>query len=125
MTLALRDSILLRKTGVFLTEHFDVPAERDRGNDIFNAILPNPRFSRLTKSDRKAEDFYATAARHPKMAKLMNCHENAQSHNQGKNANQYVSHLKRSNALDRALWPEQIPFYINSLAAILAALSAP
>ena len=92
MTLALRDSILLRKTRVFLTEHFDVPAERDRGNDIFNTILPNPRFSRLTKSDRKAEDFYATAARHPKMTELMNGNKNTQSHNQCKNANKYVSH---------------------------------
>ena len=103
MTLALRNGTALWDAGVFLTEHFDVPAKRYRGNDIFHPVFTNPGFSRLAKSDRKAEDFYATAARHPKMAKLMNSHENAQSQNQGKNANQYVSHLKRSNALDRAL----------------------
>ena len=36
-----------------------------------------------------------------------------------------ISHLKRSNALNWARWLNQIPFYINLLAAILAALSAP
>ena len=102
MTLALRNGTVLRDAGVFLTEHFDVPAERYRGNDVFHSIFTNPGFSRLAKSNRKAEDFYATATRHPKMAKLMNGHEDAQSHNQGKNANQYVSHLKRSNAPNRA-----------------------
>jgi hypothetical protein len=68
---------------VFLAEHLNVPPEGNRGNDIFHSISANPGFNSLAHTDGESQNFDTTTTRHPKMAKLVNSHKNAQRYNQG------------------------------------------